>query len=312
MLLAQCAVRQPGYPAAGRAYQPPGYQRSQLAGGLPCWILRAPSSLSSHDRHFLNNVCTHIVDIDYGKIKMYVGNYEFWYESSQLVQQHDQGSEPARTRKRSRSCRTSSQRFCGKQVQVPSGDQPPQADRQADRRGDAGFVPPLPVGSVSTRTVRRARTFSRCAASPRPSTARRCSTTYLSSCAAATRLRSCSDNELAMTTLFQILMGEMKPDEGSFKWGVTTSQSYFPKDNNEFFEGHEDNHARLDRASIPARITLESTSARLPRPYAVLRRRCLQAGSAYCPAVRRFACMLARMMLFGSNVLCHRPADQPP
>ena len=85
-----------------------------------------------------------------------------------------------------------------------------------------------------------------------------------------------SDNELAMTTLFQILMGEMKPDEGSFKWGVTTSQSYFPKDNNEFFEGHEEN--MLDWIAPYSRYT-GIHAARLPRPYAVLRRRCLQAGS---------------------------------
>ena len=62
----------------------------------------------SHDRHFLNTVCTHIVDIDYGKIKMYVGNYDFWYESSQMVQRDDAGPEQAATRKRSRSCSCSS------------------------------------------------------------------------------------------------------------------------------------------------------------------------------------------------------------
>ena len=115
-----------------------------------------------------------------------------------------------------------------------------------------------------------------------------------------------SDNELAMTTLFQILMGEMKPDEGSFKWGVTTSQSYFPKDNNEFFEGHEENmldwiapYSQHGYAGIHA--------ARLPRPHAVL-------GDDVYKPVRvlsggeKVRLMLARMMLFGSNVLV---IDQP-
>ena len=115
-----------------------------------------------------------------------------------------------------------------------------------------------------------------------------------------------SDNELAMTTLFQILMGEMKPDEGSFKWGVTTSQSYFPKDNNEFFDGHEENmldwiapYSQTDYARVHA--------ARLPRPHAVLGRRCLQAGPR-AVGRRKVRLMLARMMLFGSNVLV---VDQP-
>ena len=83
-------------------------QAVRLAGGLPDADFEGTVLVVSHDRHFLNNVCTHIVDIDYGKIKLYVGNYEFWYESSQLIQQHDQATRTARTRKRSRNCRTSS------------------------------------------------------------------------------------------------------------------------------------------------------------------------------------------------------------
>ena len=83
-----------------------------------------------------------------------------------------------------------------------------------------------------------------------------------------------SDNELAMTTLFQILMGEIKPDEGSFKWGVTTSQSYFPKDNNEVLRGPHREYARLDRALFADRYA-GIHAARLPRPHAVLGRRCV-------------------------------------
>ena len=109
-----------------------------------------------------------------------------------------------------------------------------------------------------------------------------------------------------MTTLFQILMGEMKPDEGSFKWGVTTSQSYFPKDNNEFFEGHEEN--MLDWIAPYSRTdTLESTLRGFLG-------RMLFSGDYVYKLVRvlsggeKVRLMLARMMLFGSNVLV---IDQP-
>ena len=110
-----------------------------------------------------------------------------------------------------------------------------------------------------------------------------------------------SDNELAMTTLFQILMGEMKPDEGSFKWGVTTSQSYFPKDNNEFFDGHEEN--MLDWiAPYSQTDTLESTLRGFLG-------RMLFSGDDIFKNVdvlsggEKVRCMFSRMMLFQSNVL---------
>ena len=115
-----------------------------------------------------------------------------------------------------------------------------------------------------------------------------------------------SDNELAMTTLFQILMGEIKPDEGSFKWGVTTSQSYFPKDNNEFFDGHEEN--MLDWiAPYSQTDTLESTLR------GFLGRMLFSGDDVYKPVRvlsggEKVRLMLARMMLFGSNVLV---VDQP-
>ena len=115
-----------------------------------------------------------------------------------------------------------------------------------------------------------------------------------------------SDNELAMTTLFQILMGEIKPDEGSFKWGVTTSQSYFPKDNNEYFEGHTEN--MLDWiAPYSQTDTLESTLR------GFLGRMLFSGDDVYKPVRvlsggEKVRLMLARMMLFGSNVLV---IDQP-
>ncbi len=142
----------------------------------------------SHDRHFLNNVCTHIVDIDYGKIKLYVGNYEFWYESSQLVQRmiKDQNR---KNEEKIKELQNFIQRFAANKSK----------SRQATSRRkliDKLSVEEMPASSrrypwVAFDADREAgKTFSRCAASPRPSTARRCSTTYLSSCAAVTRLRS--------------------------------------------------------------------------------------------------------------------------
>ena len=101
----------------------------------------------SHDRHFLNNVCTHIRGYRLRcKIKLYVGNYEFWYESSQLIQRmiKDQNR---KNRERSRELQNFIQRFAATSQIAPS-DQPPQADRQADRRGAASLLAPLPVGRV--------------------------------------------------------------------------------------------------------------------------------------------------------------------
>ena len=99
----------------------------------------------SHDRHFLNNVCTHIVDIDYGKIRMYVGNYNFWYESSRLVQQmiKDQNK---KNEEKIKELQTFIQRFSANKSRVPAGHFPPEAAGQAHRGGDACLVPPVPLG----------------------------------------------------------------------------------------------------------------------------------------------------------------------
>ena len=114
-----------------------------------------------------------------------------------------------------------------------------------------------------------------------------------------------SDNELAMTTLFQILMGEMEPDAGTFKWGVSTSRSYFPKDNSEFFNGHTEN--MLEWLAPYSKDTLESTLR------GFLGRMLFSGNDVYKPVNvlsggEKVRMMLSRMMLFGSNVLV---IDQP-
>ena len=258
----------------------------------------------SHDRYFLNKVCTQIADIDYGKIKLYVGNYEFWYESSQLVQRmiKDQNRKNEETRKelqnfiqrfaanKSKSRQATSRR---KLIDKLSVEEMPASSRRypwvafdADREAGKDI---LEVRGIS-KTIDGEKVLDNVSFIVRR----------------GDKIAFISDNELAMTTLFQILMGEMKPDEGSFKWGVTTSQSYFPKDNNEFFDGHEEN--MLDWiAPYSQTDTLESTLR------GFLGRMLFSGDDVYKPVRvlsggEKVRLMLARMMLFGSNVLV---VDQP-
>ena len=258
----------------------------------------------SHDRHFLNTVCTHIVDIDYGKIKLYVGNYEFWYESSQLVQRmiKDQNRKNEEKIKelqnfiqrfaanKSKSRQATSRR---KLIDKLTVEEMPASSRrypwvafQQDREAGKDI---LEVRGIS-KTIDGEKVLDNVSFIVRR----------------GDKIAFISDNELAMTTLFQILMGEMKPDEGSFKWGVTTSQSYFPKDNNEFFDGHEEN--MLDWIAPYSRTdTLESTLR------GFLGRMLFSGDDVYKPVRvlsggEKVRLMLARMMLFGSNVLV---IDQP-
>ena len=239
----------------------------------------------SHDRHFLNNVCTHIVDIDYGKIKLYVGNYEFWYESSQLVQRmiKDQNRKNEEKIKelqnfiqrfaanKSKSRQATSRR---KLIDKLSVEEMPASSRRypwvafdADREAGKDI---LEVRGIS-KTIDGEKVLDNVSFIVRR----------------GDKIAFISDNELAMTTLFQILMGEMKPDEGSFKWGVTTSQSYFPKDNNEFFETATRKTCSTGSHRIPARIhwnpRCAAFSAVCCSPATMFTSR-----FAYCPAVRRF------------------------
>ena len=258
----------------------------------------------SHDRHFLNNVCTHIVDIDYGKIKLYVGNYEFWYESSQLIQRmiKDQNRKNEEKIKelqnfiqrfaanKSKSRQATSRRKLIDKLTVEelpaSSRRYPWVAFQQDREAGKDI---LEVRGIS-KTIDGEKVLDNVSFIVRR----------------GDKIAFISDNELAMTTLFQILMGEIKPDEGSFKWGVTTSQSYFPKDNNEYFEGHTEN--MLDWiAPYSQTDTLESTLR------GFLGRMLFSGDDVYKPVRvlsggEKVRLMLARMMLFGSNVLV---IDQP-
>ena len=188
----------------------------------------------SHDRHFLNNVCTHIVDIDYGKIKLYVGNYEFWYESSQLVQRmiKDQNRKNEEKIKelqnfiqrfaanKSKSRQATSRR---KLIDKLSVEEMPASSRRypwvafdADREAGKDI---LEVRGIS-KTIDGVKVLD--------------NISFI--LGHDDKVAFVGGNELAKTTLFQILTGEMEPDEGSYKWGVTTSQAYFPKDSTKEFD----------------------------------------------------------------------------
>ena len=258
----------------------------------------------SHDRYFLNKVCTHIADIDYAKIQLYAGNYDFWYESSQLLIKQMKEANKKKEEKikelqnfiqrfaanKSKSRQATSRR---KLIDKLSVEEMPASSRRypwvafdADREAGKDI---LEVRGIS-KTIDGEKVLDNVSFIVRR----------------GDKIAFISDNELAMTTLFQILMGEMKPDEGSFKWGVTTSQSYFPKDNNEFFEGHEEN--MLDWIAPYSRTdTLESTLR------GFLGRMLFSGDDVFKPVKvlsggEKVRCMLSRMMLSGANVLL---LDQP-
>lgn len=189
----------------------------------------------SHDRHFLNTICTHIVDIDYNKIKMYVGNYDFWYESSQLVQnliknQNKRNEEKIKelqsfiarfSANKSKSKQATARRKLLDKLTV---EEMPASSR---RYPWVGFKPDREVGkdilfvSDVSKTIDGVKVLDHVSFSVEHDD----------------KIALVGDNELAQTTLFKILMGEMEPDEGTVKWGVTASQSYFPKDNSAYFNG---------------------------------------------------------------------------
>ncbi|MDY2970097.1 MAG: ABC-F family ATP-binding cassette domain-containing protein [Butyricicoccus pullicaecorum] len=257
----------------------------------------------SHDRHFLNNVCTHIVDIDYGKVQIYVGNYEFWYESSQMVQRmiRDQNR---KNEEKIKELQNFIQRFSAnksksrqatsrkKLIEKLTVEELPASSRRypwvgftMDREAGKDI---LEVKGIS-KTIDGVKVLNDVSFIVRK----------------GDKIGFISKNELAMTTLFQILMGEMEPDEGTFKWGVSTSQSYFPKDNSEFFNGHTEN--MLDWLAPYSKDTLESTLR------GFLGRMLFSGNDVYKPVNvlsggEKVRMMLSRMMLFGSNVLV---IDQP-
>ncbi|MEG0834163.1 MAG: ATP-binding cassette domain-containing protein [Christensenellaceae bacterium] len=257
----------------------------------------------SHDRHFLNTVCTHMVDIDYGKIKMYVGNYEFWYESSQMIQKmlkdQNKKSEDKAKELQSFILRFSANKSKSKQatsrkklLDKLSFEDMPASSR---RYPFVGFTPEREIGKEVLAVEGISKTID--------------GVKVLNNISFRLnrddKVAFIGENELAATTLFKILTEEIEPDEGTFKWGVSTTQSYFPKDSSAFFEGSD--LTILDWMRQYSKDTTET----------YLRGFCgrmLFSGDDIFKKVEvlsggeKVRCMLSRMMMFGSNVII---LDQP-
>jgi len=188
----------------------------------------------SHDRYFLNKVCTNIADIDYGKIQLYAGNYDFWYESSQLMVRQMKEANKKKEEKikelqdfisrfsanASKSKQATSRKKALEKIQLeeikPSSRKYPYIDFRPGR--DIGNEV-LSVEGLS-KTIDGVKVLN--------------NVSFI--LGREDKAAFVGGNELAKTTLFKILSGEMEPDEGNYKWGVTTSQSYFPKDNTAIFD----------------------------------------------------------------------------
>ena len=188
----------------------------------------------SHDRYFLNKVCTHIADIDYGKIQLYAGNYDFWYESSQLLVKQMKEANKKKEEKikelqefisrfsanASKSKQATSRKKALEKIDLdeikPSSRKYPYIDFRPDREigNEVLFVENL------SKTINGEKVLD-----------------HISfNVGHDDKIAFVGSNELAKTTLFKILVGELEPDEGTIKWGVTTSQAYFPKDNTAEFD----------------------------------------------------------------------------
>ena len=257
----------------------------------------------SHDRHFLNTVCTNIVDVDYGKIKMFVCNYEFWYESSQMIQKmvKDQNKKSEDKIKelqafiqrfsanKSKSKQATSRRKLLDKLTV---EEMPSSSRRypfvgfnMDREAGKDI---LIVEGIS-KTIDDVKVLDNVSFRVNK----------------GDKIAFVGENEIANTTLFKIIMGELEPDEGSYKWGVTITSSYFPMDNSEYFNG-----CTLNLVDWLSQYTSETTESFMR---GFLGRMLFSGDDVYkevqvLSGGEKVRCMLSRMMLYGSNVLV---LDQP-
>ena len=256
----------------------------------------------SHDRHFLNDVCTNIVDIDYNGIKMYVGNYEFWYESSQLIQRMMK-QQNKKAEEKIRELQTFISRFSANKSK----------SRQATSRRkllDKLTVEELPASSrrypfigfdmdrVAGKDILFVRDLTKTAGGV---------TLFkdLSFTVNKEDKIALVGSEQAITALFRILMEEDTPDSGDFKWGVSITKSYFPHDNTPYFKDCD-----LSVIDWLGQYSKETTETYLR---GFLGRMLFSGDSVFKPVKvlsggEKVRCMFSRMMLFGSNFLL---LDQP-
>ena len=261
----------------------------------------------SHDRHFLNTVCTNIVDVDYGGIKMYVGNYEFWYESSQLVQRmiKDQNRKNEEKIKELQAfiARFSANKSKSKQATARrklldklTVEEMPASSR---RYPFVGFTMDREPGKEILAVEGLSKTVD----------GRKVLDNISFRVNKGDKIAFVGEDEIAKTTLFKILMGELEPDEGTYKWGTTITTSYFPLDNSAFFNDCDLN--LVDWLGQYTGNTADENTESFKRSF--LGRMLFSGDDVFKPVKvlsggEKVRCMLSRMMLFGSNVLV---LDQP-
>ena len=251
----------------------------------------------SHDRYFLNKVCTSIADIDYGKIQLYAGNYDFWVESSQLMirqmkEANRKKEEQIKELKEfiarfsanaSKSRQATSRKRALEKIELeeikPSSRKYPYID----------FKPNREIGNEVLTVTNLSKTIDGVKVLDNIS--------FI--LGREDKVALVGPNELAKTTLFKILMGEMEPDEGDYKWGITTSQAYFPKDNSHEFDSEDTIYEWLMQYSPEKDVTyVRGFLGRM-----------LFAGDDGMKHVNvlsggeRVRCMLSKMMISGANVL---------
>ena len=251
----------------------------------------------SHDRYFLNKVCTHTADIDYGKIQLYAGNYDFWYESSQLMIRQMKEANKKKEEKikelqefisrfsanASKSKQATSRKKALEKIELdeirPSSRKYPYIDFRPNREIGNEV---LTVEGIS-KTIDGVKVLD--------------NISFILN--HDDKVAFVGSNELAKTTLFKILAGEMEPDEGTFKWGVTTSQAYFPKDNTKEFDN---DYTIVDWLTQYSEIK-DVTYVR------GFLGRMLFAGEDGVKKVRvlsggeKVRCMLSKLMISGANIL---------
>ena len=251
----------------------------------------------SHDRYFLNKVCTHIADIDYAKIQLYAGNYDFWYESSQLMIKQMKEANKKKEEKikelqefisrfsanASKSKQATSRKRALEKIQLddiqPSSRKYPYID----------FRPNREIGNEVLTVEGLSKTID----------GEKVLDNISFTLGHDDKVAFVGSNELAKTTLFQILMGEMEPDEGTYKWGITTSQAYFPLDSGSEFDNDYSIVDWLTQYS-------EEKDATYVRGFLG---RMLFAGDDGVKKVKvlsggeKVRCLLSKMMISGANVL---------
>ena len=251
----------------------------------------------SHDRYFLNKVCTHTADIDYGKIQLYAGNYDFWFESSQLLIKQIKEANKKKEEKikelqefisrfsanASKSKQATSRKRALEKIQLddmrPSSRKYPYID----------FRPNREIGNEVLMVENLSKTIDGVKVLDNISF----------TLGHDDKVAFVGANEQAITTLFKILVGEMEPDEGNYKWGVTTSQAYFPKDNTAEF----DNDLTITDWLTQYSEIKDATYVRgflgrmlFPGEDGIKRVRVLSGGE-------KVRCLLSKMMISGANIL---------